>query len=271
MLSTFERSRRVVEGRCAGPDDDHRLAAHAVEVEGLRRIHAAVGGQARERRRNGPAPHAFLARSQHDLAGVQRAALATGFHLRREQVAVLDRCDAQQPRVVLHPHLRHAAHPQQVFGPQALGQHVERVPRGFAEARFVPGAAGQARDVEVGAGVVLRVAQRVHARVGVPRAFAGERCRVDGEDVVDLRAQQAEGRGAARLAGTDDQHVERRLPVGPGSWREPGLVRVRDAEQLACDAGFESGQALRSVIAHQVPLRVKPRASRRRPPSWCRW
>ena len=130
----------------------------------------------------------------------------------------------------------------------------------LAEARLVPGLIGQAGNIEIGPGEMLRAAQRVHAGIGEPRSFPPLLGFVEHEDVAHLRAHQPKRRREARLAGADHEHVQRRPAVRPEPRCKPRSIRMRGLGKIGANLRFEqrSGRSL------------MPRANRHRPPSRCR-
>ena len=233
----LQRGRGIVEGRSAGADHRNPFAAQAREVDRLRRMHAKRRRQMAQRLRNGPVAHALLPRRQHDLARKERIDAISGLYLRGEQ-STGRRRNLDDLATIAHRQVHDAPEPEQIFRPKLARNQVELPPILLAEARLVPGLVGQARDIEVGPGEMLRAAQRVHAGIGEPRPLLPLLGFVEHKDVADLRAQQPKRRRETRLPGAHDEHVQCRPVVrsrasasamrhpDARSWqdrREPGL------------------------------------------------
>jgi hypothetical protein len=129
----------------------------------------------------------------------------------------------------------------QIFVPFHARDHVEPVKAAGAIGRVVPGLEGEARQAEVGPGLVLGAAQGRHAREGHPNPFPACRCPVDHQDVADALAHQREGYAQPGLPGADDQHVQSR-PALVQPRHHPLRAWMRRHFDLPPDAGFEGGQ-----------------------------
>ena len=109
--------------------------------------------------------------------------------------------------------------------------------------RLVPGLIGQARDIKIGPGEMLRTAQRVHAGIGEPRPLLPFPGFVEHEDVAHLRAQQPKRRREPRLPGAHHEHVQRRPVIRPKLWRKPRRVRMRGLGKIGANLGLESDKS----------------------------
>ena len=196
-----------------------------------------------QRLRNGPVAHALLPGRQHDLSCKERVDAVAGLHLGREQSVWRGR-NLDDLAAIAHRHVHDAPEPEQIFRPELARDQVELSPILLAEARLVPGLIGQARNIEIRPGEMLRAAQRVHAGIGEPRPLLSLLGFVEHEDVADLRAQQPERRREPRLPGADDQHVQRRPVVRPELWRQPRGIRMRGLGEIGANLRFESGKGV---------------------------
>src|SRR6185369_6332818 len=194
-----------------------------------------------QRLRNGPVTHAFLPRRQHDLACKNSVDAISGLHPGREQ-STRRRRDIDDLATIAHRQIHDAPEPEQIFRPKLARNQVEISPILRAEARLVPGLVGQARDIKIGPGEMLRTAQRVHAGIGQPRPFLSLLGFVEHEDIAHLRAYQPERRRETRLAGAYHEHVQRWSGVRPEFWRKPRGVRMRGFGKVGANLGFESGK-----------------------------
>ena len=208
---------------------------------------------------NGPVAHALLPRRQHDLARIKN------FDCRRRSrtVAASNPPDAgaistnSQPLRTVTPTTR--LNQSRYSAQSSRGIRSRLLPILLPEPCLVPGLVGEARDIEIRAGVILRAAQRMHAGIGEPWPFPPLLGFVQDQDVGDLRAHQPEGRGDAGLAGAHDEHVQRRLAVRPRLGRKPRGMRMR---VLARSSRTWASRAIRALLM--------PQANRHPPPSRCR-
>ncbi len=196
-----------------------------------------------QRLRNGPVAHAFLPRRQHDLARKDSVDAGSGLHLGREQ-SIGRRRDLDDLATIAHRQVHDAPEPEQIFRPKLARNQVEISPILLAEACLVPGLVGQARNIEIGPGEMLRTAQRVHAGIGEPRSFLPLLGFVEHEDVAHLRAHQPKRRRETRLPGADHEHVQRRPAVRPEPGRKPRGIRMRGLGKIGANLGFESDQGV---------------------------
>ena len=196
-----------------------------------------------QRLRNDPVAHAVLPGRQHDLARKEHVDAIARLDRGREQSAG---CGAISTTVAplrtgrsttRLNQSRYSAHSS-----REIRSSVSPILR--AEARLVPGLVGQARDIEIGPGEILRAAQRVHAGIGEPRSLLPLLGLVEHEDVAHLRAHQPERRRETRLPGADDQHVQRRPVVRPEFWRKPRGIRMRGLGKIGANLGFESDKGV---------------------------
>jgi hypothetical protein len=102
----------------------------------------------------------------------------------------------------------------------------------------VPGLIGQARNIKIGSGEILRAPQRMHAGIGKPRSFPPLLGFVQHEDVGHLRAHQPKGRSDARLAGAYHEHVQCRPAVRIQLGRKPRRTGMRGLGKFGTDLGF---------------------------------
>ena len=239
----LQRGRGIVEGRGAGADHRNPFAAQAREVDRLRRMRAKRRRQMAQRLRNGPVAHAFLPGRQHDLPRKERVDAVSGLHLGREQSTGRGR-DLDDLATIAHRQVQDAPEPEQIFRPELARNQVEIPPILLAEARLVPGLVGQARNIKIGPGEMLRTAQRVHAGIGEPRPFLSLLGFVEHEDVAHLRAHQPKRRREARLPGAHHEHVQRRPVVRPEFGRKPRSIRMRGLGKIGANLGFESGKGV---------------------------
>lgn len=168
------------------------------------------------------------------------------------QQAIRSRRDLQKLAGVPHRQADRAPQPEQILGPMAAFDQAELLPALLAEAGFVPGLVGQAGNIEVGPGVVLRAAQRRHAGIGEPRALLPLLGLVEQQDVADAGAHQAEADCNARLTGADDENIQRRLAIRPDLRVEPCRARMRDHGEIGANIGFELCQRV-THAASQPP------------------
>jgi hypothetical protein len=138
---------------------------------------------------------------------------------------------------VQHRQCEHAAVPAQVLHPLQARDLVERVPLGAPELRLEPGAKGERRDAERGAGELLRTAQRFHPRGRRPWAFEAGRRFVQRDD---RHAAMNERRGAGQAGhpGADDRDVEHRL-AGVLAHRGPARRGQLQERELVGEARLE--------------------------------
>src|SRR5258705_6795902 len=194
-----------------------------------------------QRFRNDPVTHTFLPRRQHDLARKDNVDAITGLHLSREQ-STGRRRDFDDLATIAHWQVEDAPEPEQVFRPKLARNQVEIPQVVLAEARLVPGLIGQARDIKIGPGEMLRAAQSVHAGIGQPRSFLSLLGFVEHEDVAHLRAHQPKRRREPRLPGAYHEPVQRRPVVRSEFWRKPRGIRMRGLGKIGANLGFESGK-----------------------------
>ena len=145
-----------------------------------------------------------------------------------------------------------APEPEQILRPQRARNEVEIPPILLAEARLVPGLIGQAGNIKIGSGKMLRTAQRMHAGIGEPRSFLPLLGFVEHEDVAHLRAHQPKGGCETRLPGADHEHVQCRPAVRPELGRQPRRIRMRGLGKIGANLGFESVQSV-AHAASQPP------------------
>jgi hypothetical protein len=165
----------------------------------------------------------------------------SGLHLGREQSTGRGRY-LDDLTTIAHWQVHNAPEPEQIFRPELARNQVEIPPILLAEACLVPGLIGQAGNIKIRPGEMLRAAQRVHAGVGEPWSFAPLLGFVEHEDVAHLRAHQPERRRKPRLSGAHHEHVQRRPVVRPESWRKPRGIRMRSLGKIGANLGFESGK-----------------------------
>jgi hypothetical protein len=89
----------------------------------------------------------------------------SGLHLGREQ-STGRRRDIDDLAAISHRQVHNAPEPEQIFRPKLTRNQVEILPILLAEARLVPGLVGQARNIKIGPGEMLRTAQRMHPGIG---------------------------------------------------------------------------------------------------------
>nr|WP_232818536.1 hypothetical protein [Elioraea thermophila] len=245
----LECGRGIVEGGGAGTEHRHHLAAQRREVDGVRSVRAQMPGQARQEVGHPPAAHPLLAGGENDLAGTDRSGRGRNGEAGQAVVGAV-RHDLARLDAIADGDAGHPPEPHQVGGPLLLrdvahGGEVLRPPL-----RLVPRLVGERRHLEIRPRLVLPAPQRVHPRVGQPRAFQPLLGAVDAEDVRHLVAQQREGDGERALAGADQQHVQHRLTatILP---LEPGRARMRDQVEIMGDVALEFGK--RSWCGHAAP------------------
>ncbi len=166
----LQRGRRIVEGGGAGADHRDALAAQAFEVDVVGNSCDRTCRQIAQGLGNHPVAHALLPRRQHDLARIERLDAIGASHARGEQT-VGRRRNLQKLAAVAHGQTDRASQPEQIVRPMLSQDQVQLLPALLAETGFVPGLIGQAGDIEVRSGIVLRAAQRRHAGIGEPRAL----------------------------------------------------------------------------------------------------
>ena len=119
-----------------------------------------------------------------------------------------------------------------------------------AVARLVPRLISQARNVEIGTGVVLGATQGRHAGVGAPGAFRAACRLVDDQHVVHTGSRQTEGRRDTGLAGADDQDIKRRFAICSDPGRQPRQFRVRDPREIGTDLCGQRNERRAQSVAH---------------------
>ena len=179
---------------------------------------------------------------EHDLARVDGLGAARSGAAARERSS---RSRSMQRRLdaILDSNWHGVAHPQQVGQPIGGGDLGEALPALGPVLGLVPGAERERGEAEVGPGQVLGRAQRIHARIGAPRALAAARRAVDDAHVAHAVAGEREGRRLPAHAAADDEHVERRPAVGAGNRRHPVGGRKKHALEVAAGFGSEGFQA----------------------------
>src|ERR1700730_7238297 len=214
-------------------------------------MHAKRRRQMPQRLRNGPVAHTLLPGRQHDLARVENFDAGSALHRRGEQSAGRGR-DLNDLAAVAHRDPHDAPEPEQIFGPELARNKIEISPVFLAEPRLVPGLVSQARNVEIGAGVMLRAAQRVHAGISKPRPFSPRFGSVHDLNVGHLRAHQPKRDGDARLPGAHYKHVECGIAVGRWRGRKPRSLRMGGFGQIGTNLGFENRKSV-AYAASQPP------------------
>ena len=199
--------------------------------------------QMAQRLRNDPVAHAFLPCRQHDLPREDGIGAVSRLHFRREQSFGRGRY-LDDLATVAHRQVHDRPEPEQIFRPEFARNQVEVSPILLAEARFVPGLVGQARDIKVRPGEMLRASQRRHAGIGEPRSLLPLLGLVEHEDVADLRAHQPECRREPRLPGAHHQHVQRRPVVRTEFWRQPRSIRMRGPGKVGANLRLKSGKGV---------------------------
>ena len=217
---------------------------------------AQMRGQGGDEGRHPPRAHAVLPGRQNDLARVAHGAVGEGGGHQ-----VTRRGDLRHFRPAADGHADGVAHPEQVGGPVLSGDQVQRLPVRGAVAGLVPGLVGQAGQVQVRPGVVLRRAQRPHAGVAEPWPFHAARGPVHHQDVVHLRPQQPHGHAQPGLPAAHDQHVQRGRAIGGGARGQPFHAGVGDAVQVVAHVGSQGrkrvvpSKTIRQASLHPPPVR----------------
>ncbi len=192
---------------------------------------------------NGPIAHPFLPRRQDDLARKNHVDSDRGLHLGREQ-STCRRRDLDNLATIAHRQADDAPEPEQILGPQLARNEVEISPIVLPEPRLVPGLIGQARNIKIGAGELLRAAQRMHAGISEPWSFLPLLGFVEHQDVGHLRAHQPKSRSETRLAGAYNQHVQCRPFVRRLLGRKPRGARVCGLGKIGTNLGFKSDKSV---------------------------
>src|SRR6202011_5007659 len=235
--------RGIVEGRGAGADHCNLFAAEAGEVDRLRRMHAKRRRQMAQRPWNGPIAHTFLPRREHNLARKNIVDTGRGLDLGREQPACRRR-DLDELAAIAHRKAHDAPEPDQILRPKLTRNKVEISPIVLPEPRLVPRLVGQAGNIKIGAGEILRTAQRMHAGISKPWSFSPLLGFVQHKDVGHLRAHQPKSRSETRLAGADHKQVQCRPAVRRLLGRKPRGTRVRGLGKIGTNLGFESDKSV---------------------------
>ena len=145
--------------------------------------------------------------------------------------------------LVLDRHVDHAPVPAQVVHPLQARDPMHRLPGVESELRLEPGAEGEIGEAERGSGQFRRRAQRLHARVGRPRAFEACGRTVEQPHVPDAQSLQRERRRQPAHAGADDGDIEQRAPAGCTRGLEPVLGGRNDQQlKIARKPRLELGQ-----------------------------
>ncbi len=199
---------------------------------------AEAFGEGFDEVRHPPAAHSVLAGGEDELAGEQRLC-ACGCRDGEAEAAAGKGRDAGQRSVVAHRQIEHAAIPGEIGVPVLLRDAPEGGPGLRTVRRLVPRLIGEARQSQIRAGEFLRRAQRGHARVLHPDAFAAGWCLVDDDDVGDLLATQRVCDGKAALTGADDDDVVDVTAVRARSGGHPGTGGVGDAREVVTNTGLE--------------------------------
>ena len=153
-------------------------------------------------------------------------------------------------RAVAHAYVRDVAHPEQIIRPVLSSDQAESREMIGAVARLVPRLVRQARNIEIGTGVIFRAAQRRHAGIGAPRAFRTARGLVDDEHIVDPGPRQTEGRRDTGLAGADDEDIERRFAIRGDPRCKPRQFRMCDPREIGPDLRGQRNKRRARSVAH---------------------
>ncbi len=241
--TVLERGGRVVERGGRGANHGDALTAQALEIDWLGRVRAQRSRQFGDRPRHPPVAAGMDALREHELAREADLARAVRLELDAQEAVARarDRCHADEAHPVAHRQLQHATEPAEVGLPHLLRDVLDRGERAGAVLRLHPRLEREAGHAEVGATDVLGRAQRLHAREAHPDAFLAVGRLVDHFDIDDALAQQQGRDGEAALAPSDHEHVQHRLAIVCAG-RHPGLVRVGDQAQVACDVDLEFGK-----------------------------
>ena len=214
-----------------------RLPRSAFEVDRLATVcDANVRGRCASCSGIHPVADALLPRRQHDLARVERldgvsdaapCAASRPFGRRAQSPSTRTPLRTGKP-IVRRTQSRYSAQCSRAIRPS-------RCQISVAEARLVPGLVGQARDVEVRPGVILRAAQGRHAGIGQPRALPSppRPCRAR-RMLLTRERSRPKADGDAGLAGADDRahpaQACRPVRSSASSQAAPGCaIRARSA------------------------------------------
>ncbi len=209
-----------------------------------------------------PSAGAVLPRRQDDLAGIDVGTLAVRpLDLRSQTPAI--RINAGQGRLVPHGNAKDPADPKQVIVPHSGRDQMEFPPSPLAKPRLVPGLIGKRRDPQIGPRIVLRRAERTHARERHPGSFPAIGRPVDHDDIVDLFALQGVGGRDAALSGTDHENVMYGRPIGMTALRQPFQFGMIDRLQIAADLFFEPLQSGFQIVLNVACGRAKYEAGPR--------
>ena len=191
---------------------------------------------------NGPVAHALLPRRQHDLARIKNFDAGGALHGGSEQSACRGR-DLNDLAAIAHGNTHDAPEPEQIFGPKLARDQVEISPILLAEPRLVPGLVGQARDIEIGAGVILRAAQRLHAGISEPWPFPPLLGFVQTRMLVTCERISPNAVAMPDWPAPTTSTSSAGLPSGPRRGRKPRRMRMRDLGEIGTNLGFESDQS----------------------------
>ncbi len=233
----FQRAGGVVEGGGSQADGGDVLALERGEVDSVGSMADEAAEIGREGRGDAGLGLPLPAGRQDQLA--RRGGLGAPVCMAKLQVEpVRRRPDRSQLDAILHRQGQHLPVPDQIVHPHRARDLAESFPSHRAMLRLIPGAEGQVGDAEYRPGQVVRAAQRVHAGIGDPRAFAPRLGFIQHPQALDPLAAEGKAHDQAEHAAAGDDHVADQPAIGGARLRHPALRRVVQQPQIAGEVGL---------------------------------